>query len=329
MVPIKRNLLATSFVVGVAYGLTAYFAFSSHAALPTIAFLVAVPLALGAIPLLLSDLDQVRSYAYVLLIPWLTIFTVFAVLIALLKEGALCILVLGAPFWGMALVGTLVGAVVRAVLISRRKRQAAAAALMLLPFALVGLEKQHLVHEERVSVASAVVVDAPAEQVFGRLAEVETLQDDEYHPGFFNRIGVPRPVRATVDRKAVGGHRTGVFTRGVEFQEVIEVYDPPRRMAFDIAVDPGSLAPNSTERHALEGGYFRFVDATYELAPRSDGRVTLTLTSTYVAKSSVDAYGELWANVIVGDFQDRVLAVIKRRCELPQAAEPAEVAASR
>ena len=97
-------------------------------------------------------------------------------------------------------------------------------------------------------------------------------------------------------------------------------------MAFDIAVDPRALAPNSTERHALEGGCFRFVDATYTLEPRGEGRVKLVLSSRYVAKSSVNAYGVMWASAIVGNFQDRVLAVIKRRCEAARTETPAEVA---
>lgn len=55
----------------------------------------------------------------------------------------------------------------------------------------------------------------------------------------------------------------------------------------------------------------------------------LVLSSTYAAKSSVNAYGEMWANAIIGDFQDRVLAVIKRRCEVRAGGARDEVAASR
>ncbi len=55
----------------------------------------------------------------------------------------------------------------------------------------------------------------------------------------------------------------------------------------------------------------------------------LDLSSRYVAKSSVNAYGKLWANAIIGDFQDRVLAVIIRRCESLPREQPAEIAASR
>lgn len=329
MLPLKRNVLLSSVAVAVVYGLVAYFSFQKLASTPTIAFLVAVPVALGAVPLLFSDVDQIKSYLYLLLIPWLGMSAVFVILIATLQEGALCFLVLGAPFYLSGMLGTLIATIIRGLVIRQRKRKAAAAAIMMLPFLLAGVEKRLLVHEEQISVASSTVVEAKAALVFDRLAEVETIGDGEYQPGLWNRLGVPRPIRASVDRKALGGHRKGEFTRGLEFQEVITAYEAPRRMTFDIAVDPRALAPNSTERHALEGGYFRFVDATYVVEPAGPGRVRLHLSSRYVAKSSVNAYGKLWASAIIGDFQDRVLAVIKRRCEAKPAEMPEEVAASR
>ena len=86
-------------------------------------------------------------------------------------------------------------------------------------------------------------------------------------------------------------------------------------MSFSIAVDPRMLRPGSAERHAFENGYFRFVDATYSLAELPGGGTELVLTSRYAVESGVNWYGKLWADAIVRDFQDRVLAVIKARSE--------------
>lgn len=326
MLPIKRNTLLTGLAVSVAYGLIAYFLFLQNKDLASVAFLGLVPLAIGALPLLISDVDQIKSYVYVFFLPWVSIFGTFALLFALLKEGALCILLLGLPFYALAMVGTLIAVIIRAFVIRSNKRKLAAAALMLLPFLVVGLEQRYLVREHEVTLRSVRIVAAPATEVFDRLAEFETIRDDEYEPGFFHYLGVPRPIRATVDRKALGGHRIGYFEGGLEFRELITAYDSPRRMTFDIAVDPSVLPEGSTERHALELGYFRFVDATYTLEPVGDGRVRLELSSRYVARSSVNAYGELWANAIITDFQDRVIDILARRCEDRARVKPSEVA---
>jgi hypothetical protein len=326
---LKRNTLLSGFGVGLAYGLITYFVFRAQGNLASLAYLGLVPMVMGALPLLFTDVDQIKNYVYILFAPWLSMIGLFAALLAMLKEGALCILVLATPFWGAAVIGTLVATVVRGITLRGRKRRAAGVALMLLPFALVGLERRYMVREHEVAVASTTVVEAPADEVFDQLAIIEPIQPDEYPVGLLNRLGVPRPIAATVDKKGVGGHRVGTFERGLEFQELITAYDRPDRMTFDITVDPTQLEPTSTGRHALEGGYFRFVDATYTVARLGPERARVTLTSRYVAKSSVNAYGELWANFIIGDFQDRVLQVLAGRfARWHREGRPAAVAAS-
>lgn len=272
-----------------------------------------MPIALGALPLLFSDEDQIKNYVLLVFLPWASVFCLFAFLYATLREAGLCLMVLAAPFLALTLLGTLIAAVVRAITIDRDKRRLAGAALMILPFAFVSFEQHRLVREEEVSVPSSIVVDAPVDEVFEELAVIEPISRDEYPSGILNSLGVPRPIEATVDRRGVGGHRIGKFEGGLEFQELITTYAPPKNMTFDISVDPRQLDPKSTGRHALEGGYFRFVDATYTVEPVGKETSRVTLTSRYVAKSSVNSYGEVWADFIIGDFQSRVLEVLRRR----------------
>jgi hypothetical protein len=301
------------------YGIFSYFAADLVAALPTIAFLLLVPVAMGAVPLLLSDEDHIRNYVSLLLTPWLAVACVLAVLVAIGREGAICFLVLGAPLWLGTLLGTLTAFIIRAFKIRRAKRKAAAAALLLLPFMVAPLEQRFLVHTEMVTVTSEVEVDAPPASIWSRIAAFDTIDQSEYQAGIFNLLGVPRPLRAEVDRVALGGLRTGYFEYGLVFDEVITELDSPRRMTFSISVDPKRLRRNSMERHALEGSYFRFIDASYTLEPIAGassgdgGRTRVVLSSRYEAKSSVNAYGKFCSSIILSDFQDRLLDVLRRR----------------
>jgi len=318
MLPQKKYSLASGIALSVAYALAAYFAFGRAHGMPTTAFLCVLPAVMGAIPMLFADVDQIKNYLYLILIPWFTVGTFFLVLFVPGLEGLLCLVLLGSPFLLLGMVGTLLAWIIRAfILRSAAKRRAAALLSMLLPFAALGIERGLPVPEETVHVASSTVVKAPAGAVFRGLAEVATIEDAEYEVGIWNRLGVPRPIRATVDKAAIGGRRTGELEHGLRFDEVITVFDAPRTMSFDIAVDASTLRPNSTERHALEGGYFHFVDATYVIEPIDAERVRLTLSSRYVVKSTVKAYGNLFGRALVGDFQDRVLAVLKKRAERP------------
>jgi hypothetical protein len=325
MLPQKKYSVAAGIALSVAYGLASYLRFDHARGMPTISFLIVLPAVMGAIPLLFADVEQIKNYLYLLLIPWFTIGLFFLVLYIPGLEALVCLVVLASPFIFVAMLGTLIAWIIRAfILRSAAQRRAAALLSMLLPFAALGIERGLPVPEETVRVVSSTVVAAPAGALFRGLAEVDTIEDAEYQVGIWNRLGVPRPIRATVDRAALGGRRTGQFEYGLRFDEVITTFDAPRTMAFDIAVDPSTLRPNSTERHALEGGYFRFVDATYTIEPVDADRVRLTLASRYVVRSTVKAYGNLFGRALVGDFQDRVLAVLKRRAErqAPARSEP-------
>ena len=316
----QRFSLILGVCAGVAYGLIAWFAFGAAQALPSMSFLLGVPFGMGACSLAFTDDAQVRWFQRLLLIPWLVIFLFFMLLVAVAHEAAACILVLALPLIFAVMLGTVIPWAIGAHRLSAKKKAAATAALLLLPFLFMPLEKAHLMPAEQGEALSSIVVDAPAAFIFDHLAEVPTINEGEYQPGLFNRLGIPRPIRATVDRAALGGLRVGEFEHGLRFDEVITRFDPPKRMAFSIAVDPSPLRQGSTERHALEAGYFRFLDATYALEPLGPGRTLLKLSSRFVLKSGWNSYGRFWASALVGDFQERVLAVLKRRCEAPAGA---------
>jgi hypothetical protein len=332
MLPWQKQTLATGALLSILYAamyvVAAYFVFRQLREMPTVAFLCLVPGAMGAVPLLFRDPEQTRLYQWILFVPWMAIATAFLLLALTGNEGILCMLVLASPFAAAGLVGTFVGWLTAAILRRSSLERAAGVAMMLLPLAFLPVENRWLVREERITVESSVVVRASASTVWGLLAEFETIQPSEYRDGFFHWAGLPRPIRATVDRPELGGHRTGEFEGGLRFDEVITAFDPPRRMGFSVDVDPTTLRPDSAERHAFESGYFRFLDAGYQLEDVDAEHVRVKLSSTYVVKTSVNAYGKVWANAVIEDFQDRVLTVLQARAErLPPV--PAAIAAGR
>ena len=45
------------------------------------------------------------------------------------------------------------------------------------------------------------------------------------------------------------------------------------------------------------------------------GRTLLTLRTNYIAKTHVNPYARLWGEILLGDIQSNVLAIIKQRAE--------------
>lgn len=58
-----------------------------------------------------------------------------------------------------------------------------------------------------------------------------------------------------------------------------------------------------------------FVDASYELTRISTDKTLLTLTSSYQLNTMINYYASAWGNLLLSDFQQQQLDVIKKRCE--------------
>ena len=314
----QRRALREGVLVGALYALSVFAVFLKLNLLPTMAFLVLVPAALGAVPMLISDDDQVPLYVVFLMRPLFAVIAFLLGAVLIFKEGAVCVIVLALPFLAFAVAGAIGLWVWQAHKLSEAKRKKAALLLAILPFLLAPIEQAYFLRTEELTETSAVTVAAPPGAIWSRLAQVETIQPGEYRPGFFALLGVPRPIRATIDRAALGGHRVGEFEQGLRFDEVIIAWEREREMTFSIAVDPRSLREGSAERHAFETGYFYFRDASYRLEPDATGYTRLTLSSRYVIRSGMNAYGRLWSTALIRDFQERVLEILKARIERDQ-----------
>jgi hypothetical protein len=188
----------TGVALGIAYGILAYSSFLKWNTLPTSTFLFLVPAVIGMIPSLFSDIDQVELFKEFIFFPTVTILGFLVATIVLFKEAAVCLVVLAAPVIALGLSGAYLVWAVKAYRMRARKKAKAMAALMLLPFLLVGIEKNYGLVTEELVAQSSLVVEAPAAMIWDGLAVVDTIRDGEYQPGVFNWLGVPRPVRATI-----------------------------------------------------------------------------------------------------------------------------------
>ena len=309
----KRALLEGA-GLGALYAVAIYAVFFKYHVLPTLAFLVLVPAAMGAVPQLIADEDQIDVYRTYLMRPWLGVLGFLVATGVIFREAAVCMVVLALPFLAVSAAAAFFVWAFQARKLQLARRKKAALLLALLPLLWVPIERAWLMPVEEREERSAIRVEAPPDAVWSRLAQVERIDADEYPAGVFTWLGVPRPIRATCDRAEVGAARVGEFEYGLRFDEVITVCEPAREMTFSIAVDPATLREGSAERHAFETGYFRFRDASYRLAP-AGGATVLTLSSRYTIRSGWNAYGRLWARALVADFQERVLKLLKARIE--------------
>lgn len=308
----KYGLLTIGIVLGIAYGLATRLAFGQKATLASVTYLFIIPTILGIIPLIFADNDKLKSYRNIIFIPWLTVATFFLTMFLFGIEDFICLLVLAAPYFILGTVGALI---YRLVQINKQKNKGKFLTLVLLPFLFAPMEEYIKCPSDTFNVKSEVVINAMPQLIWDNIVEVETIKQNEYTPGFFNSIGIPKPISATVDKRKLGGQRIGNFEGGLKFIETIKEYKVNKKVSFDIKIDPTTVRQKVFDQHVLNGKYFTFVDATYELTELKNGQVKLTLSSSYQMTSTINFYGNFWGNIILTDFQDRLLNVIENRCE--------------
>jgi hypothetical protein len=307
-------------ILGATYGLVVRFVFGGADAIDSVTFIFVVPLVLGVLPILLASEQYLVGTGTTWVAPCATITACFITMLITELEVLICLLLFAIPYFFVALAGAFMVRAIRLSLIAKNRARdnnntLLSVSFLLLPFLLCPLEKQLAKPTVSQTVANEIVIDATPRQVWQNIVAVPDIRPEEYTPGFFHALGIPRPLRATVTAWALNGQRTGYFEGGLQFREHIKAYVLHEAISFDISVVPETIPDEIFQQHILAGQSFAFTDAAYTLKPAAGGRTRLTLTSRYRITSNINAYAAWWGDMIVQDFQSRLLDVLKHRCE--------------
>ncbi len=317
-------------LLGLAYGLCARLVFdgtptSARPALTTafagmsLSFLFLVPLGLGALTAWFSPRTSRWRWLYWVFLPLVPCLLLMAAVLALAWEGAFCIVLASPIFLGMAVLGGAATGLVLWIIEGEKMRKApalgAVVSVLVVPFVLAPVEARVPPAEALREVATSVAVAADARTVWGQIVRVPAIEASELAPSAFRRIGVPRPLEATLSHDGVGGLRRARFEGGIVFDETVTEWDPERAFAFRILVRPESIAPDVLDRHVRVGGeYFDVLEGRFRIEPAGPG-VVLHLSSRHRLSTHLNAYAGLWTDAIMQDIQESICRVVKRRSE--------------
>ena len=306
----KRKAL--SVFLGALYGLVfRLFAeredFDSYISVDSVTFLTIVPIVIGIIPVLL--LRPARSLMLMnFCLPLLSVMLFFLVAFSSGLEDIVCLLILGFPYFLIAgLTGLLTGAIAR--YLHNRKTML----VLLLPFATGPIEKKLPSPSGQYTVWSEVVIHQPDSVVWSAILSVPELTEHEFNEGFFNRIGVPRPVRSVLYDSCGRLYRKGYFTDGLMFNEAVDIVEPLRHARFLIDLKSSHLRNKPLDKHILRNSSFRFGAISYRILPLSAGSVRLQLECEYELSTKMNAYADFWASRVIRDFEERLLQAIRAK----------------
>jgi hypothetical protein len=287
-------------------------------ALISISFLILLPTVLSMFVAYVADPTGEQPIDYYLGVALQFMVAGFVVSVFVLREGAVCIMMLG-PLW----IGSGLGGAGIAYQLRRRVRRGRTycTALLLLPVACFEIEPLFPKPVERAVVTRSVVVDAPPSRIWPLLRGISDVASGE---GRWNLtqdvVGVPRPVSAHLIGDGVGAQRLAVWGHGIRFREEITEWSLNERMGWRFIFDDAN-GWAFTDPHLRPGNpYMRITTGGYRVTPTADGRTRVELHTEYWAETPVNAYARIWGEVFLGDLESNILAVVKARAERPHSA---------
>lgn len=305
-------------IIGSIYGLTMRLIFGhpldrpNFADLFSITFIWIVPIIIGIVPMIFATKEQLASSSYRISRPILTVFLFFLIAFMTGIEDIICIVIISVPF----LIAAGVGGYVFAKIIERiRNRNGALYSLFILPLLSGYVEEKFETPSETYQVSTVVIINSPPETIWENVIRVKEIDQEEYKNGFFNYAGIPRPLYAELNMDTIGATRIGHFDGGLTFKETVTTWERNKRVAFNITVIPSSIRQTIFDQHVLKGDHFTFLNASYALEPLDGRQTRLTLSSTYQLDTKINGYSSFWGRRLLTDFQERLLEVIKNRCD--------------
>jgi hypothetical protein len=257
-----RNRLVSGASLGLLYGIATRLVVGHRDWMPffgvmSIAFLWVVPMALG----FLTVRQHPRpSWRYRVFAPWLPMAAMVAFSWLVGWEGAICIAMALPILLVMSTLGGILGGW------SLLRGRSATIATALLPLLIAPLEQRIPSRDQVHRLETTIPIHASPAEVWAQVVEVPTIRADETRPALFTRLGIPRPLNATLDHHGVGGRRFARFERGVLFIETITHWDVERRLRFTIAAQTDSIPPTTLDEHVAIGGpYFDVLTGEYTL----------------------------------------------------------------
>lgn len=321
----KRGRIIAGFTLAMVIALCAFFLIDASSATKvgfgSLWFLTFLPAYLCALICYVGDREGTRPVSFYTGVPVLFAFIVVGGSMVFLGEGVICLIML-LPLW-------LFFGWLGSYLMRRHRRWTAdpntfRSSLVLMPLLAGALEAQVPIPHDRITLTRDVIIQATPEDIWPYAVANPHIAKTEGRWTFTQSIlGLPRPRATTVTGRGVGAVRTAYWGDHINFEERITQWQPGRRLGWRFAFTNTSLQ-DYTDRHISPDGEFLKIDTgDYTLTPLGPSTTRLTLRTNYIAKTHVNTYAQFWGEILLGDIQNNVLAVIKGRAEARHDAQAA------
>jgi len=225
-------------------------------------------------------------------------------------EGVLC-LAMAMP---IALIITSVGAAVGRAIVTSGREPGMATGFMVAILPVFAVGEARLAAPEPHDVTTTIEIAAPPDKVWPHVIGFSDLPEP---PEWEYKLGIAYPMRARIHGEGVGAVRRCEFSTGA-FVEPITVWDPPRRLAFDVTQQPPAMtewSPFHDVKAPHVEGYMTSRGGEFRLVALPGGRTRLEGTTHYAIAIYPELYWRVYAELLLHGIHTRVLDHIKALSE--------------
>ena len=317
----RNRWVISGVALGLLYGLAVRISVRLHVwdkgiSVMTWGFVFGVPMVMGFLTVFIAEREGRIPVWKWFLLPWLAVVGMALGTLLMLLEGFICV----AIFLPIGLVCASIGGVAAGIFgrFSKRTRttDVIAGCVLFLPLLVTPWESSVLYSKEIRNTETFIDIAAPDTVIWANIERVPAIQPAELENSWSHRIGFPNPIEATLSYEGLGGIRHATFGGGVLFVETVDVWQPGQRLGFSIRAATDQIPNTTLDEHVRVGGpFFDVLHGEYSLEPLGDGVIRLHLSSQHRVSTDFNWYASLWTNAIMSDLQNRILHVIKARCE--------------
>ncbi len=269
------------------------------------------PFLMGGLAGLLFNLRETRPLAANLGLSAITTATGLGLCLLFALDGLICISMASPLFFVASLLGVLLG---------RELARAEASRGLLVQGAILPLlmwaeppPGPQVLHE----VSTSVEIAASPEEMWDLVIAFPPIPKEDL-PAWYFQLGVAWPQSARIEGSGVGAVRYCQLSTGA-FVEPITIWEPGRRLAFDVVENPPTmteLSPwSAVAAPHLDNQILRSARGEFLLEPLPDGRTRLTGTTWYHFDMAPTWYWTLISDPILHAIHLRVLGHIRRVAE--------------
>jgi uncharacterized membrane protein YhaH (DUF805 family) len=283
------------------------------------ALFFATPFGIGAITAWSLNRTASASRGQTTRLVLMTLGLLAALLLGFGREGAVCIAMAAPLAIVLGLMGSAVGRTIALGVHEFRGAFSSAgigmlalpAAALLEPRAGTGV----ILHE----VQSSVEIAATPMNVWSQVVAFPPMPEPT---AWFFRMGVAYPKYARIEGSGVGAVRYCVFSTG-PFVEPITIWEPGRRLAFDVQRAPLpliELTPFDSIAPPHLHGFLESRRGEFRLIALPNGHTRLEGSTWYTVRMGPEGYWQLFGDYLIHQIHLRVLEHIKAQAEGARAA---------